>query len=396
MNMTRRSMMLTLSAIASPAAMLGGCGGGVGTGGTGDFSSSFTYGQITGFGSVIVNGVRFDDSEARVVDDRGGTRSRDDLRLGMTVSIDSGAVTDDSSGPQARASVVRFGSVLEAPVSSVDAGAGTFVALGQTVRVQATTVFDDSLGGGIAALAGTSVEVHGYLDVATQSIIATRVEGFTPAGEYKARGVVASVDAGARTLSVGGATFDFSSASDVPAGLAAGQQVTLVVRTTPDGAGRWVVIRFQAGSVSRPSRDHDDADVRGVVTAFTDVRNFVVNDTTVDASGAVFSDGTGFGLGSRVKVEGSYRSGVLVAREVEIDDGGGNNTDDRIDLRGAIESVDAAARTFRLRGTTVDYSGAVEFRRGSAADLAAGRQVRVKGTLSGDGRSVRADEIEFD
>ena len=69
-----RALLLVLSA----AAALASCGGGVGSGGTGSFAS----GPITGFGSVIVGGVRFDDSTANVEDGEGGRRSRDELRLG--------------------------------------------------------------------------------------------------------------------------------------------------------------------------------------------------------------------------------------------------------------------------------------------------------------------------
>jgi hypothetical protein len=75
---TRREGLL---ALIGGVAALSGCGGGggdvgvgtgtgvasVGSGGTGSFSS----GAITGFGSIIVNGVRFDDSQARVTDDDG-------------------------------------------------------------------------------------------------------------------------------------------------------------------------------------------------------------------------------------------------------------------------------------------------------------------------------------
>jgi hypothetical protein len=81
------------------------CGGGVGTGGTG----TYTYGPITGFGSIIVGGVRFDDSLARVEDDDGTTRSRSELKLGMTVGIDSDSVASNANGSVATAASVRFG-----------------------------------------------------------------------------------------------------------------------------------------------------------------------------------------------------------------------------------------------------------------------------------------------
>ena len=63
------------------------CGGGsdlagVGSGGTG----SFSVGTITGFGSVFVNGQRYDDVNASVSDED-GPRNRADLRLGMVVTV---------------------------------------------------------------------------------------------------------------------------------------------------------------------------------------------------------------------------------------------------------------------------------------------------------------------
>ncbi len=393
----RRSFLLAAPGLITMISGLGGCGGGVGTGGTGDLSSNYTYGQISGFGSVIVNGVRYDDSAAQVLDDRGVSRSRDELRLGMTVSIDSDAITQGTTGPQAKAGVVRFGTVLEAPISSIDMAGSQFVALGQTVRVQTTTVFDDSLASGIAALSvGMPVEVHGYVDSTSQSIIATRIEGFTPAGVFKARGVVTSLDAAARSLHIGSADFDYSAATDVPASLAVGQLITVYVQSVPGTSGRWLVSRFNSASISSPSGDHDSADVRGVVTAFTDTTNFVVNDVRVDARSASFPDGTGFGLGSRVKVEGRVESGVLIASEVEIDSDD-DVRDEGIELHGQIESVDAASLTFRLRGSTVFYgASSVEFEDGTAADIAVGREVEVKGKLSADGTQVVAEKIEFE
>src|SRR5205085_9845313 len=48
-------------AAALLAAVVAGCGGGVDSGGTGAQPTSFASGPITGFGSVIVNAVHYDD-----------------------------------------------------------------------------------------------------------------------------------------------------------------------------------------------------------------------------------------------------------------------------------------------------------------------------------------------
>ena len=70
-------------------ALLSACGGG--GGGSASVSSdpaggsgAYSMGAISGFGSIIVNGVRHDDKSARVFDDDGAARRSDELKLGMT------------------------------------------------------------------------------------------------------------------------------------------------------------------------------------------------------------------------------------------------------------------------------------------------------------------------
>ena len=63
---------------------------------------------------------------------------------------------------------------------------------------------------------------------------------------------------------------------------------------------------------------------------------------------------------------------------------------------GAITSIDTAAKTFVLREVTVSYAGSgIEYRGGSAALLAAGAKVEVKGELAADGKTLNAKRISF-
>ena len=64
-----------------------GCGGGGGGGTPSAAGSALTMGTISGFGSIIVDGVRFDDSSAEVLDDDDQPHDRSELRLGMTVEV---------------------------------------------------------------------------------------------------------------------------------------------------------------------------------------------------------------------------------------------------------------------------------------------------------------------
>ena len=63
-------------------------------------------------------------------------------------------------------------------------------------------------------------------------------------------------------------------------------------------------------------------------------------------------------------------------------------------LNGRIDTLNAAAETFVLRKTVVDYSNA-EFIDGSASNLSAGDRVRVEGPMSADGGRLLATKVEF-
>ncbi|MEQ1804588.1 MAG: DUF5666 domain-containing protein, partial [Burkholderiaceae bacterium] len=130
--------------LACVTVVLAGCGGG---GGGSSSATSFAYGPISGFGSIIVNGVRFDDSSSSVSsedDDDSSTRhSSSDLKLGMVVAVQGGPITSDDSGHHSRAGDIRFGSELVGPVvGTPDVANKRFTLLGQTVQIGANTIFD--------------------------------------------------------------------------------------------------------------------------------------------------------------------------------------------------------------------------------------------------------------
>lgn len=371
------------------AAVIAGCGGGVGVGGTGAYAS----GPITGFGSIIVNGIEFDDGGARVEDEDGGASDRGRLRLGMVVEVESGPIGGSASAPTAAASRIRFASEIVGPVDGVNAPGNTLVVFGQTVAVTATTVFDERLANGLAGVVvGSKVEVFGFFDAAAGRFTATRIE---PRGgavaAYRLRGLVANLDPRAGTFSIGGLVLGYGNLA-LPAGLDNGSFVRVQVETTPLN-GQWRVSSFGDGVRRLP--DRDDAKLRGPVTAFTSSRLFSVNGQPVDASNAGFPDGeAGVVLGARVNVEGAAVAGVLRARTVETDDDGGPQGG--FDLRGSIESHLSAEKTFVLRGMTVFYGGnSTTYQDGSAANIADGVAVEVRGVLSADGTRLLATRIRF-
>ncbi len=374
------------------ALLLAGCGGGVSSGGTGTYAA----GPITGFGSVIVNGVRYDDSTAAVVDEDDTTRSRADLKLGMTVAIDSDAIRADAAGRAATARQIRFGSEIVGPVTAVDVAAGTLTVLGQTVRIVADTVFDERLAGGLAGMnPGQGVEVFALYDASTGRYDATRVESKTGLTSWRLRGPVSALDTAARTLRIGAAELSDAGAAAVPAGLANGTIVRLQLATSRDVAGRYVVVSFGVGV--RVPEDREEAELKGRVSAFTSTADFEVGGVRIDGSAATISGAaSALRLGARVEVKGATVGGVLRARSVAVETED-EARDEGFELSGLIGAVDAAARTFTLRGETVSWARAgLVIEGGTLADIQVGRKVQVKAQLSADRTQLEATRIEFD
>jgi hypothetical protein len=258
-------------------------------------------------------------------------------------------------------------------------------------------VFDDSLVGGISGLDTSDVlEVHAQYNAADNTYTALRVEDAGTATTYKLQGTVSALNTTAKTFVLGGQTINYASVatSDVPSGLADG--VRAGVRLQPAQVnGQWVATAVRAPG-TRPA-DGLSGHLRGRITSFTSATQFQVNGTvTVDATNARFSDGqAGLALGVAVEVQGTVTNGVLVATSVEIDD---HHASDRhkFKLIGAVADLDTTAKTFKLRGITVNYSAStVTFSRGTAADLANGKNVEVRGTPSSDRTQLVASEIRF-
>ena len=393
-----RARVAVLAAIGLAVGCGGGSDSGVGAGGTGS-PLSFSQGPITGFGSIIVNGVHFDDSGASVVDDDGNALSNtQSLHLGTVVDVQGGVVTDGA----APASAIHVHVDLVGPVTAAwDATTGRLGVLGQPVRVLAITVLDGFSGGAAAVPVGSVVAVSSLYDKATGVYVATRIDPAPSASRFAIRGTPTAVDTAAHTFTIGTEVFSYGSLAP-PATLAAGQLLRAVLATSVDSHGRWVVSAFGQAMPTLPDGRRGGLD--GVVDSATDATHFVVNGVSVDASGATVTPaGSAIAVKSRVEVRGTVVAGVLVASSVEVDanndgeddHGGHGDSGGRFQIVGAIVSLDTVHQTLTMRGpTTVSYATAA-FSSGTSADLAVGQAIEVKGNLSPDGGEVIATQIKI-
>lgn len=380
-----RRMVSGLAALAAALGLLGaGCGGGVGSGGTGTADAGVAQGTVSGFGSVIVDGLRFDDRQVVALHEvEPGVDEAAEVRLGDHVELDYGA-----GGVAVR---LRVDATLAGSVASVSAP-GRFTVLGQYVVVNTSAVngpVTQLAGGYLAAadiLAGDAVEVHGLLVTqGGQSMIqATRIEKLAALPKYlRVTGVVAAL--AGTDFSIAGLRVHAGTATVLPAGrtLADGQLVAVLAQPTGASADASGAPQLQADQVRIKEFGGDgvEASVGGQIAALDTVAaSFRLGALKVFYAGATLSPPT-LALADRqyVRVRGRLRAdGALQASSISLRDG---RNEAESELKGNILGYDAATQRFQVRGVEVDASRAqIEDCPGGA--LAEGLFVEVEGALN--------------
>ncbi len=402
-----RSFVLRTLIALTTACMVVACGGGGGgsTSVAGIDRLGVSSGSVTGFGSIFVNGVEFetDSSDFDINDDSIGS-SQNSLSVGDVV-----VVTYNPSQPNIALSVIGDEAV-EGRVDSIDAAAGIIVVVGQTVKVDAETTFDDSTGlTSLTDLApGNFVEVSGFVD-GDGTIRATRIERKAVAGEVEVHGLVSGKTA--NTFFINALQIDYTTVpaiidDDFPGGTFANGDlvevkgtsfngaILLATKVEPDGFGVGAGGQNKIGTVSQ-------AEVEGYITQFVSAVDFDVAGFPITTTpSTVFDGGTVADLGVNVKVEveGSVNaSGVLVATKVDI-----RRTND---LRVVAQvDDDPTANTLTLLGIVVRIDALTRMEDKSNADqepfnlghINAGDYVEVRGSTDTGGADIIALLVERD
>lgn len=398
---TKSPCWFCLAIVLSLAAVLTACGGGqssgagadaVQTAGGGIGGTGISFGSITKFGSIFVNGVEFSTAGATIVKDDAGIDEQQ-LRLGMTVEV-RGSIDDDVSGTAAE---IRVEEAVRGPVESV--GPGTLVVLGQTVIVDDTTLFENNVPNISSIHVGDLLEVHG-LPRSAGTIGATFIVRTTPDATFVVRGFVASHDAAAQTFKVGALTVNYAGAAidDLP---------------TPSGSnwnGLFVEVKGSSCSASNPCgtlnaslveseglsvADADEAEVEGFVTAVASPTQFTVgNQTVVTNASTAFIGGVAsdIGVGVKLEVEGRLVAGVITATEISFRDD--------VRLEADTASVDAGGGTITLTGlagVSVSTNAQTQFAGGitDLSGIGAGDHLRISGRPGSAPGAVIATEVEL-
>ena len=323
MRSPKRAASLALAAMAVAA-----CGGsgtqtaGIDRGGV--TTPVAVVGPITGFGSIVVNGVHYNVDKASVVVD-GDPATASDLQLGQVVTV---VGERDASGSTGTANQVLFQTNVRGPISALNTATSEITVLGQTVIAGSSTVFDltgvpDSFG---SLRVGDLVAVSGFVS-AHGAIEATRIEGVLTDSGLLAFGVVSNLDTANLRFTLGALVVDYSQAALIE-GFASGGPSNgdrVLVRassTAPSGA---LLAREVRRAETEEAQAGQEAEVEGLITRFASVTDFDVGGRAVTTTGATTYEGGGasaLALNVKVEVEGSVNGGgVIVAAKIEIEAG---------------------------------------------------------------------------
>ena len=298
-------------------------------------------GKITGFGSVYVNGVKYDTNGTSYhVDD---TNASDDsaLAVGMVVKVQGSVNADGRTGT---ASSISYDDEVEGLVEDLatdgnDPSIKTFSVMNTMVRVdQNSTNFDgedDAAFSFDTIMDGDNVEVSGEYD--GDILVASYVEKQDSADDdFEAKGTVTEYDGADHFVLVlkNGNTLDVTLAAgaEIPSVGVANDQYVEVEGTIPDPIG--FPDSMLATKVELEDDDHfgsdddDEVEVKGILSYDADTEAWSVRDVII-----VFGDNTeynpeslmdgiadGSAAGLTVEVEGLYVNEVLQVEEIELEE----------------------------------------------------------------------------
>jgi hypothetical protein len=273
-------------------------------------------GSVTAFGSIFVDGVEYEISSALItIDGKPATASQ--LELGQIVTVQG---NENGNSGKGTASSVSFTGNVIGPVSSIDIAASSLTVLGQTVRVDDSTLF----GAGIqpASLAGMqpggSVEISAVED-ASGNLHASRIDLQAGSSPLQVVGTIAALDPVAQTFRVNDLVVDYSGVQVVGT-LANGSTASIQALSPPAGAPSLLYASQVQVSQGLGGGAGEQGRMDGLITSLASNQSFSVGDQQVwtNSSTQFVLHGQTLAPNLAVRVHGAFTaSGVLLADQIE-------------------------------------------------------------------------------
>ncbi|WP_144290209.1 DUF5666 domain-containing protein [Ideonella sp. A 288] len=378
-------------------AVMGGCGGGDDEPTPAATTPVSAVGVISAFGSVVVNGVRFNDSGAAItINDAAATREQ--LRVGMMVELEGRldrCPQPDLGVCTGQATRIRFRNNLVGPVTTVNRLRNTLTVMGQTVELDEETIVDgavvDDIGGlqvgDVVAVSGLRIREQDRTRDRLRARLLQRTGGFVNGTTgISVVGEVTDVVDGT-SFGIGPVRVRVQASCGLPTGgVQRGQFVEVTGKAF--GAGGFDCDRVQVRErIGMP--DASSVELEGYVSDVVSIGNFRLDGMGVNAALATLRDGTAADLanGRRVEVEGVVTDGVLVASRLLF------KREANVQLQAPMQSIDTAAGRLALLGKVVALTTTTQWvdqtsapvRTLSLGDLRVGDRLDVRGASDSAG-----------
>lgn len=369
--------------------------------------STVYQGAITGLGSVVVNGVRFETTDAMVYDgddfstryDPATTAYSSPLALGMTVSL-FGDVDDAQS--LGRAARIRVVGGVRGTMSSVDTSALTLTLPTQIIQLNTATSYggtSDGTSAGnpitnltqLAALTGNPLLTVYGLPQADGRFLATRVVVTRAAAhdfDVAVRGTITAIAGNSYTVKTdanASITVSCNGCTVQPAG--AIPVVGDAVRALAADTSQWSSPALSASRLQLVNASYltsfqgapstaNYAKIKGVAVLDSGTWRVGGVEVNVSATGSTLTAGMVY------EIKGTWSGAVLTATRVEVEgqrsftDRDGSSTAYSHEFYGAVSLLSGSQ--FTVQGVAVDASAAY-FKGGTLASLSNGAFVEVKG-----------------
>lgn len=349
--MTKFTKLITSNYKLLPVFMslfISACGGtsANGVGGTG-----ITQGRVTGFGSMFVNGVKFDTDNATFIRDGISSKKQEDFNTGEIVTIKGTVNEGRKTGV---ATEVVFSDILEGTITATPS-ANTVEILGQKITTNNLTVFH-----GFNRLnelsIGNVVEVSGFnvKNNITASSIQLINTSFIEGSNSEVEGDISSLNRGSLSFEINGLVIDYSNAIFSGTAENAINEGDYLIVTSNHDIENNILKADRIESINNTLLANTYYEIEGFVTDFDSAMSFVIDDENAVISNAdtVFTNGTAndIKLDQLVLVIGTTNAqGVLVTEEIRIIDSA--NT---LSIEANIESIDLTNNSIVVLGQTIE------------------------------------------
>jgi len=296
----------------------GGTDGGTDLGISGS-GAPIALGTIDAFGSIFVNGVEFDTTNAEIIVD-GQVSTEDDLNVGMVVTV-QGTINED--GVTGTADVVIFDDEVQGPIENIVVDASgefaTITVLGIDIIVErVATVFENTTFDTLAI--GDVVEISGFPEGVADlraTFLEKKADFVEGESEIEIKGTVANVTDSTFELKGYTVTYTDADLSEVTDSVIT-DGMFVEVKGTLTGTEITATKVETEDRIEDKFEDDDEFKVQGTIRNYVSDAEFEVNGVTVDATNAVFKPSSlTLADGLAVEIEGTWANSILVATEIE-------------------------------------------------------------------------------